>query len=82
MAGAATPATRHPTFGEHQVVDVFEPDTSHFLEDIERLHHLLKVDEPNLPGALLLLDHGFERGGGAAVSASGVKEHEVDDWLL
>src|SRR5947209_3373776 len=63
---------------QHDVVNVLQTHARVLTENIQRIQDLLQVDELNVPRALLLLDDRFQGQRGAAVSSSGIEEHEVD----
>ena len=68
---------RRPTPSQHAVIQVLQPDSGNFAEHIERIQQLLKIDETDLPGAVLLLADGFECGCRASMTAACIEEHEI-----
>src|SRR5437016_11280196 len=67
-----------PAFAEEQVVAILEAHASVLAENIQLVELLLQVHQADLPGPLLLFDHVLQGVGGAAVSATGVEEEEID----
>src|ERR1700761_2233011 len=70
-----------PAFGQQQVVDILQTDTSELAKDIERVEDLLQVHEPNVPAVVLGFNDGLEGQRRAAMAAAGVEIDEVEGWL-
>ena|SRR5690242_19816792 len=70
--------SQRPAFFQEQVVDVLQAESGVLAEDIERVEHFLKVDQTDVPRALLLLDDRLQRIGGGAMAAAGVEKDEVN----
>ena len=69
---------QRPALFQQFVVDILHPDAREFANDVERGQNVLQIDQPDLPGAVLILDNGIESVGGAPVAAAGIKENEID----
>src|SRR5690348_15560773 len=74
------PVTRAqgPTPGQHLVVQVFQPNTCDPSENVERVQHLLQVDQAHVPFVTFGRDYRFESGCGTSMSTPGIKVNEID----
>ena len=63
---------------EHQVVDLLQLQAGDLRKHIQLVEGFLQIDEADLPGPVLLLDHLFEGVSGAAMPAAGVEVEEID----
>ncbi len=67
-----------PAFGEHAVVEILQPYSGDFTENIERIEQFLKVDQAHLPGTILIAANGAERIRCGAMPAPSIKIDEID----
>ena len=67
-----------PAVLEERVVLLLDADAGEAAEDVELVGELLELNEVDLPGALLLGDHGLEGDGGVAVAATGVMKKDMN----
>ena len=67
-----------PTLRQHVVVNIFEPYAGGLTEDIERMQHLLQIDQAHIPGPILLFNDSLERGRGGAMPSARVEIDEIN----
>src|SRR5579864_850305 len=67
-----------PTLAQNQVVTILNAKAGDFLEEIELIEQLLKIEELDLPRPLLRFQHAFKRFGGAAMTATRVEEDDCE----
>src|SRR6185436_13091319 len=67
-----------PAFRQHQVVNILQANAGNFAEDVERIEHFLKIDQPDFPRSGLLVDDRFQRGGGGSMASSGIEVDEIN----
>src|SRR6266478_7885491 len=71
-------ATERPAVLQKDVVLALDADAGQFAQNVQPVGEILKLNQPNLPVALLLSNDRLQSDGGVAMSSSTIMEDEVN----